>query len=201
MQSKRLQEQDNLKDMTYGEPEFHLVSSRHNSDLCKLVFFVAHCPGPQELVVGVRGTCNPSDVRTDATLEVEPFLDDKWHRGVVLSTRWLLDKSKPVLMATIEGNEVERVVFTGHSYKAVVVAAITLIIRCGEVKDTQDVLQNCSCVVLCSPSFLSESLAERSEGHRNNREWPGLYPTDVGRLAQPFRASSHFLRFGAILGS
>ena len=143
--------------------QFRLTSSKWSPG-----YFLVHSPLDRALLLVIRGSKEISDLITNMSAEMEPFLTGHGHQGIIKSAHNLYDRVKPLLYEHIQRVRAKRVVLVGHSLGAAVAAALTMLLRRNSLDVNltpivKSALRRSKCISFSPPPFLSPSLAERSQ--------------------------------------
>ncbi|CAG8762123.1 7856_t:CDS:10 [Cetraspora pellucida] len=92
-------------------------------------YMVIRDPETNSIIVSIRGTMNVADVITDALAHYERWNDGLFHRGVLRSAQYLVDRSLNDIRAAVIKFNANSIHITGHSLGASISSIVTLLLR------------------------------------------------------------------------
>ncbi|CAN8071639.1 unnamed protein product [Agarophyton chilense] len=128
-------------------------------------YFICFDKEREHLILSIRGSKEMSDFITNLSADMEPFLSEYGHQGVVRSAQRLFHQLLPVLMQFSDIFKPNAFVVVGHSLGGAVASAFTMLLRqtAHDDRSIKRPLRYPTCYAFAPPPCLSERLAEHSE--------------------------------------
>jgi len=143
--------------------ESDLLLSEWKSSVCRPCHYVAVDPSRETIIIGVRGSIQPSDVLTDTmagSLEVSfAGVTGKVHEGMFAAATFVHCNTAGVLKRAVEEHPGWPVIVTGHSLGGGVAAVLAMLLREPEGCPPA-VAGRVSCVALGCPAVMTTNLAD-----------------------------------------
>jgi len=135
-------------------PDAELIVAKFSESQAEPTFFLAASRRRNVAFLLLPGTRNPADFATDMDAQEEPFADGFGHRGMVLSTHWLLERITASLLY-LHGQGYT-ITVVGHSLGAGVGAMLTLHLR--------SQIPSIFCYGFGTPSCVDKTLVPAAQG-------------------------------------